>query len=89
MDIASRLADAVEEDPRLELHSGPETGVVVWRPVAAGDLGELRERMQRAFVSLTSVAGERWLRSVSANPMADPELVLAEVSGATRRARPR
>ena len=89
MDIASRLADAVDGDPRLELHSGPETGVVVWRPVAAGDLGELRERMQRAFVSLTSVAGERWLRSVSANPMADPELVLAEVPGATRRARPR
>lgn len=89
MDIASRLADAVDGDPRLELHSGPETGVVVWRPVAAGDLGELRERMQRAFVSLTSVAGERWLRSVSANPMADPELVLAEVPDATRRARPR
>ncbi len=89
MDIASRLADAVDGDPRLELHSGPGTGVVVWRPVAAGDLGELREGMQRAFVSLTSVAGERWLRSVSANPMADPELVLAEVPGATRRARPR
>ena len=33
MDIASRLADAVDADPRLELHSGPETGVVVWRPV--------------------------------------------------------
>ena len=75
---------------RLELYSGPETGVVVWRPLGAGDLDELRARMQRGFVSIDELAGERRLRSVSANPMADPELVVAEVlRAATRLARTR
>jgi L-2,4-diaminobutyrate decarboxylase len=79
MEIAGRLAALVEADPRLELFSRPETGVVVWRPRDAGELAELRERMERGFVSLTTAGGERWLRSVSANPMADPELVVADV----------
>lgn len=86
MDIAARLAASVEEDDRLELFSGPETGIVVWRPRAAADLDELRGRMEEAFVSVTTVGGERWLRSVSANPMADPELVLAAVLDAAGQA---
>lgn len=79
MDIAARLAAALAEDPRLELFSGPETGIVVWRPRGVADLDALRARMEAGFVSATTVGGERWLRSVSANPMADPELVVAEV----------
>jgi L-2,4-diaminobutyrate decarboxylase len=64
---------------RLELCSGPETGIVVWRPLGQVDLDELRARMERGFVSITELDRERRLRSVSANPMADPELVVAEV----------
>ncbi len=79
MAIASRLAELVEADERLELCSGPETGVVVWRPLGDVDLDELRGRMARGFVSIAELDGARRLRSVSANPMADPELVVAEV----------
>ncbi len=79
MEIAARLAELVEADERLELCSGPETGVVVWRPLGDVDLDELRGRMARGFVSIAELDGERRLRSVSANPMADPELVVAEV----------
>ncbi len=88
MEIARRLAELVQADAQLERFSGPETGVVVWRPTNAGDLGELRERMEHGFVSLTTTGGERWLRSVSANPMAEPELVVTEVLRATRRGPP-
>ena len=77
MAIAERLADAVAGHERLELFSGPETGVVVWRPAGVTDLPGLRERLQDAFVSLTTVAGERWLRSVAANPMGTERVVEA------------
>ena len=79
MEIAARLCELIEADERLELCSGPETGVVVWRPLSDVDLDALRARMERGFVSITELDGERRLRSVSANPMADPELVVAEV----------
>jgi L-2,4-diaminobutyrate decarboxylase len=86
LEIADRLAAAVEADERLELFSGPETGVVVWRPAGVADLPGLRRRLEGAFVSLATVAGDDWLRSVSANPMADPDLVVEAVLRATPRA---
>jgi L-2,4-diaminobutyrate decarboxylase len=85
MDIATRLCELVEADERLELCSGPETGIVVWRPLGDVDLDALRDGMERGFVSITVLDGERRLRSVSANPMADPELVVAEVLRAATR----
>ena len=85
MDIATRLCELVEAEERLELCSGPETGIVVWRPLGDFDLDALRDGMERGFVSITVLDGERRLRSVSANPMADPELVVAEVLRAATR----
>ena len=79
MEIAARLCELVEADERLELCSGPRPAIVVWRPLGDVDLDALRDRMERGFVSITELDGERRLRSVSANPMADPELVVAEV----------
>jgi L-2,4-diaminobutyrate decarboxylase len=90
MEIAARLCALIEADDRLELCSGPETGIVVWRPLGDVDLDALRDRMERGFVSIAELDGERRLRSVSANPMADPELVVAEVlRAATQLARTR
>jgi L-2,4-diaminobutyrate decarboxylase len=85
MDIAARLCELIEADERLELCSGPETGVVVWGPLGDIDLDALRAGMERGFVSITELDGARRLRSVSANPMADPELVVAEVLRAATR----
>ena len=85
MEIAARLCELIEADERLELCSGPETGIAVWRPLGDVDLDALRGRMRHAFVSLTELDGQRRLRSVSANPMADPELVVGEVLRAAKR----
>ena len=85
MEIAVRLCELIDADERLELCSGPETGIVVWRPLGDVDLDALRAGMERAFVSITEFDGERRLRSVSANPMADPELVVSEVLRAATR----
>jgi L-2,4-diaminobutyrate decarboxylase len=85
MAIAARLCELIEGEEQLELCSGPETGVVVWRPLGGADLEAVRNRMERGFVSITELDGEHRLRSVSANPMADPELVVGEVLRAARR----
>jgi L-2,4-diaminobutyrate decarboxylase len=87
MDIAARLCELIEADERFELCSGPETGIVVLRPLGDVDLDALRAGMERGFVSITELDGARRLRSVSANPMADPELVVAEVLRAATRLR--
>ena len=81
MALAERLADRVEGESRLRLFARPTTGVVLWGP-ASGSAAELRERLEAAFVSLATVHEQTWLRSVAANPDADPDLVVDAVLGA-------
>lgn len=81
LDSADRLADLVAAHPGLDLWRRPVTGVVNWRPVA-GHPDEVRGRLTDAWVSLTDIEGERWFRSVVANPMADPQYVVDRVLAA-------
>jgi L-2,4-diaminobutyrate decarboxylase len=80
MELAQRR---VRGEPRLELFGPPVTGVLMWRP-ADEPAGEVQARIEGAFVSLTTVHDETWLRSVSANPNADPDLVVDAVVAALR-----
>ena len=66
----------MERAPELELFARPATGVVLWRP-ARGAAAAVRERLDGAFVSLSTTHGETWLRSVAANPNADQLSVAA------------
>ena len=86
MELAQRLAERVELEPELELFARPTTGVVLWRP-ARGAAAEVRERLDGAFVSLSTTHGETWLRSVAANPNADPDLVVDAVLAALAQLR--
>jgi L-2,4-diaminobutyrate decarboxylase len=83
MELAQRLAERVQSEPRLELFGPSVTGVVLWRPTGV-PAAEVQARMQGAFVSLSTVHGETWLRSVSANPNADPDLVVDALLAALR-----
>lgn len=78
MGIARALAERVAAEPSLELFARPRTGVVLWRPRSA-DPRDVQRRLERSFVSLADVEGELWLRSVAANPLADPDLVVDDV----------
>jgi len=84
MALADHLADLVHAEPRLELRDRPRTGVVLWRPRHA-DPDTIRPRLTDAFVSAATVDGKRWLRSVAANPMAQPEHVVQRVLQAAAR----
>ena len=83
MELAQRLAERVQGEPRLELFGPSVTGVVLWRPRHA-PAAEVQARLQAVFVSLTTVHDETWLRSVSANPNAEPDLVVDAVVAALR-----
>ena len=75
---ADQLAALVSADSRFELWGPNRTGVVVWRPRDA-QAEEIRSRLKQAWVSLTEINGEMWLRSVAANPSADPDFLFAQV----------
>lgn len=81
MELADALAGRVAVTPELELWGQPATGVVVWRP-RGRDPYAVRDGLDQAFVSVTEVAGQAWLRSVAVNPDADPQLVVDEVLAA-------
>ena len=76
MMLAERFARHVASDPNFELWAPPETGVVVWRPIA-GSVADLRADLARQeyFVSQTSLNGEDWLRSVAIHPRIDVDAI--------------
>ena len=78
---ADQLADLVQGDSRFELWGPNRSGVIVWRPRQVR-AEEVRARLQQAWVSLTKINGEMWLRSVAANPSADSDFLFAQVADA-------
>jgi L-2,4-diaminobutyrate decarboxylase len=86
MALTEALVQRIEMHPLLEQwDTGPGTGVVAWRHTRVG-ASAIQSHLQNAFVSVTTLDGEAWLRSVSANPFADPDLVADEVLEAAERA---
>ena len=78
MATAGRLADLVTAAEELELWGRPVSGVVNWRP-RGQDPATVRSRVRDAWVSLADIKGRSWFRSVSANPLADPQHVVDAV----------
>lgn len=81
MASAQQMARLVGAQPRLELWGAPTTGIVVWRP-RHHDPVSVRSRMRGVYVSLTEIEGEKWFRSVAANPAADPDRVVSSALAA-------
>jgi L-2,4-diaminobutyrate decarboxylase len=81
MALAASLADPVTADPTLALWRRPLTGVVNWRP-AEHDAVAVQSRLRDAWVSMGDIGGQRWFRSVAANPCADPMTVVRAVRDA-------
>lgn len=77
MRLADRLHELIEAHPDLEARTPPQSGVVNWRHrrVPVPDLAAA----DGVVVSTTEIDGETWLRSVAANPLADPALVVDRI----------
>ena len=81
MELADRLARQIGVEADLELRTDPQAGVVNWRHRTL-DAIEIQRRLPAdVFISTTTIDGESWLRSVAANPMADPQKAIAGVVG--------
>jgi len=78
MALAARLAELISDAPEFALWATPVTGVVNWRPHGQ-DPATVRSRLRDAWVSLAKIDDQSWFRSVAANPLADPNHVLAAV----------
>ncbi len=75
MSMAERLADAVDTHSKLELWARPTTGITVFRPIAES-ADALLARLPDGMLSTGAIAGDIWLRSVAANPLADIDAIV-------------
>lgn len=78
MSLANRLYELVLAHPALEARTPPQSGVLNWRRL--DQTIPFNAHVEGVFVSTTVIDDEVWLRSVAANPMADPELVVEVVA---------
>ncbi len=93
MGIADRLDDAMSmarlfatelgKESNICLWAMPETGVTVFRPVAMS-VEELHQCLPDGMFSSCTLNGEKWARSVAANPMVDIDKILESVRRAVR-----
>jgi L-2,4-diaminobutyrate decarboxylase len=86
MALADDLAALVMAEKDLELRSSPNCGVLCWRHRNINVDDIKRHLPDDVMVSSTSVNGEQWLRSVAANPNANPAKVVAGVMQAAEQA---
>jgi L-2,4-diaminobutyrate decarboxylase len=85
MDLADRLFERIEAHDDLVARSAPHTGVVCWRHRRVPTDVIVQCLPEDVLVSSTTIDGQRWLRSVAANPLADPALVVDGVLAAAGR----
>jgi L-2,4-diaminobutyrate decarboxylase len=85
MTLADELAALVAAHADLELRSAPNCGVLCWRHkrVSADDIKQ--HLPDDVMVSSTMINGQPWLRSVAANPNAQPAKVVAGVLQAAEK----
>lgn len=84
MALADRLHALVEASDDFIARSAPHTGVLCWKHRTALATDIQAHLANNTFISVTTVDGEPWLRSVAANPMADPDAVFAAAEAAAR-----
>jgi glutamate/tyrosine decarboxylase-like PLP-dependent enzyme len=83
MEMSIQLAEHLQANEAIELLSMPKTGVTVFRP-RKSDTDEIHARLPAGMFSICVIEGERWLRSVAANPLADIDLIVSTITEAVR-----
>ncbi|MEL6894332.1 MAG: pyridoxal-dependent decarboxylase, partial [Actinomycetota bacterium] len=80
MELADELHRLVVEHPDLEARTTPQSAVLNWRHRRHPADAVQASLPDDVFVSSATIDGERWLRSVGANPMADPSHIVDAVA---------
>jgi len=79
MRLSEELYRRLHADARFETWNPPQTGVNLFRP-AAGPVQELLDRLPPGMLSVTELAGNSWIRSVAANPLADIDRIVGTLA---------
>jgi len=80
MTLTDELYRLVKNHPKLEARTAPQAGVLNWRHTELAPAKVQQQLPAHVFVSVTTIDGEPWMRSVGATPMADPSLVVETVA---------
>ncbi|MBV1880095.1 MAG: hypothetical protein KUG82_00580 [Pseudomonadales bacterium] len=84
MSMASVLATELSKEDNISLWAMPETGVTVFRPLTMSTEA-FSQRLPDGMFSHCVLDGEKWVRSVAANPLADIDKIILAVQEAVRR----
>ena len=82
--MADLLAERLSASEEIELLCTPSTGVVVFRPLNQ-DTQMFYEELPSGMFSTCVIREKKWLRAVAANPLADIDLIMENVSNALRQ----
>lgn len=75
MDMAQKIAENIARDDRIEVCASGKTGINVFRPLHL-ETQILFDRLPKGMFSTCSFNQKIWIRSVSANPLADVDAIL-------------
>ena len=81
MSMASILATELSKEDNISLWAIPETGVTVFRPLTMST-EEFYQCLPEGMFSNCVLDGEKWVRSVAANPLADIDKIILAVQEA-------
>ena len=81
MQSAQQLAQFLNTEPRIETLATGQTGINVFRPLHMSTQ-ELFDKLPAGMFSTCTVFNQHWIRSVSANPLADISMIIKTLSKA-------
>ncbi|VAW41365.1 Pyridoxal-dependent decarboxylase family protein [hydrothermal vent metagenome] len=81
MSMANILATELSKEDNISLWAMPETGVTVFRPLTMST-EEFYQCLPEGMFSNCVLDGEKWVRSVAANPLADIDKIILAVKEA-------
>ena len=83
MSIANTLASKLSKEDGVSLWGMPTTGVTVFRPLTMSTEA-FYNRLPEGMLSTCILDGQKWLRSVAANPLADIDKIFSAIQEAIR-----
>lgn len=82
MDNANELYLHLSEQKHIHVRGENHTGVILWRHIEPEKTSSLLHALPSGCASQTTIAGEQWIRHVSANPLVQMHEVFDAIDGA-------
>lgn len=81
MSLVTMLAERLAKEEHISLWAAPTSGIIVFRSLTMST-EELYKRLPEGMFSTCILEGEKWLRAVAANPLADIDEIFSAIQEA-------